>query len=236
MEIKVAIAKVDKYGTGKSGDTVEVIERPNGGLSVVLADGQINNKDQKSISTLVSHRVIDHISDGVRDGAAIRATSGSIFAEHEGGVRANLNVISADLQTNTILVSRNNPIPVFLISDEQVDCLSSESEAIGARSDITPSIVELAIKPGMAIIAFSDGVYNAGRQEPQIPDICTTIEALIEEQEPTAQEIADFLLNRAIRLDEDRPRDDMSVVVFMITPQSTDRIRRMNVSMNLGEI
>lgn len=235
MEIKVAIAKIDKYGSGKSGDTVEVIERPNGGLSVVLADGQINNKDQKSISTLVSHRVIDHISDGVRDGAAIRATASSIFAEHEGGVLANLNVISADMQSNTIIVSRNNPIPVFLISDEQVDCLSSESEAIGGRADITPSIVELAIKPGMAIISFSDGVYNAGRQKQQIPDICTTIEALIEEQEPTAQEVADFLLNRAIRLDEDRPRDDMSVVVFMITPQSTDRIRRMNVSMNLGE-
>lgn len=235
MEIKVAIAKIDKYGSGNSGDTVEVIERPNGGLSVVLADGQINNKDQKSISTLVSHRVIDHISDGVRDGAAIRATAGSIFAEHEGGVRANLNVISADMQSNTIIVSRNNPIPVFLISDEKVDCLSSESEPIGSRADITPSIVELAINPNMAIIAFSDGVYNAGWQKQQIPDVCTTIEALIEEQEPTAQEIADFLLNRAIRLDEDRPKDDMSVVVFMITPQSTDRIRRMNVSMNLSE-
>ncbi len=233
MQIKIAVAKINRHGNGQSGDTVEVIERPNGGISVVLADGQVNNQDNKSTSTMVSHRVIDHISEGVRDGAAIRATSSSIFAEHQGRIQSNLNVISVDLQTNTIIVSRNNPVPVFLIRDEEVDCLSSPTEPIGGRNDITPSIVELPIKPGMAIVASSDGVHNAGRQNQLNLDLCTTIEALIEEQQPTAQEIADFLLNRAIRLDEGRPEDDMSIVVLLVSPETTDRIRRMTVSMSL---
>lgn len=233
MELRIAVAKIDKYGTSKSGDTVEVIERPNGGISVVLADGQLNGENNKAISTMVSHRVIGNISDGVRDGASIRATSSRIYAEHNGDVQSNLIVVSADLQTNTILISRNNPIPVFIISEEQVDCLSADSEPIGTRADISPSIVELPIKPSMAVIVFSDGVYNAGRQKSQNPDICTAIEALIEEQEPTAQEIADFLLHQAIRLDENRPNDDMSIVVMSISPQSIDRIRRMNVAMTL---
>ena len=235
MEIRIAVAKIDRSGTGKSGDTVETIERPNGGLSIVLADGQIQGKDQKSISTMVSHRVIDHISDGVRDGAAIRAASSSIYAEHQGSIQANLNVISVDLQTNTILVSRNNPVPVFLINGEKVDCLTTDSEPIGGREDISPTIVELQIQLGMAIIVFSDGVYHAGRAEQSIPDICTTIEALIEEQEPSAQDIADILLSRAIRLDEDRPKDDMSVVVLQVTPHSSDRIRRMNLTMRIDD-
>jgi len=225
MEIKVAVTKIDRYGEGKSGDTVEVIERPNGGLSVVMADGQIAGKNQKSISTMVSHQVIDHISDGVRDGAAIRAVSSRIFAEYHGEVQANLNVISADLQSNTIIVSRNNAVPFFLIEDEQVDCLSSTSEPIG----------ELPIKPGMAIIVFSDGVFHAGQDNPQNPNICTIIEAFIEEQEPTEKEIADFLLNRAIRLDDGRPNDDMSIIVMLVSPRSTDHIRRMSVSMMLDE-
>jgi len=234
MEIKIAVAKIDKSGIGSSGDTVETIERPNGGISVVLADGQIHGENQKSISTMVSHRVIDHISDGVRDGAAIRATSGSIFAEHQGAIQANLNVISADLQTNTILVSRNNPVPVFLINNEKVDSLATESEPIGISQNIAPTIVELPIQPGIAVIVFSDGVYHAGRKKLSNPDICTTIEALIEEQEPSAQDIADFLLNWAIRLDEDRPQDDMSVVVMQISHHSTDRIRRMNLTMRIN--
>ncbi|MEA3326994.1 MAG: SpoIIE family protein phosphatase [Chloroflexota bacterium] len=235
MEIRIAVSKFNKYGIGKSGDTVESIERPNGGISVVFADGQINGKNQKSISTMVSHRVIDHISNGVRDGAAIRATSSRLFSEYDGSIKADLNVVSADLQTNTIIISRNNPVPVFLINGGKIDCLASFSESIGTRADITPTIVELEIQPNMAIIAFSDGVYNAGQRTLNESEIRTTIEALIEGQEPPAQELTDFLLHRAIRLDEGRPKDDMSVLVMQISPQSSDQIRRMNVSMTIDD-
>lgn len=216
-----------------SGDTVEVIERPNGGISVVLADGTINGTSNKGISTMVSHRVIGNISEGVRDGAAIRAASSRIFAEHSGNVQANLNVISADLLSNTILISRNSPIPVFIISEGVVDCLSAESEPVGANGAVMPSIVELPVNPGLTVIGFSDGVFQAGRQTEQEIDICTTIEALIEEQEPTAQEMADFLLHQAIRRDDNRPKDDMSVVVVTVSHQSADKIRRMNVTMTI---
>ncbi len=235
MELRIAVSKVNKHGNTGSGDTVEVIERPNGGLSVVLADGQIEGKDNKALSTMVTHRVIGHISDGVRDGAAIRASSSSIYTEFDGKVSANLNVVSADLQTNTILISRNSPVPVFLIDDDSVNYLTSRSEPLGEHVDTTPSIVELQIKPGMAVIVFSNGVFDAGHPNQQIPDFITTIEALIDEQEPTAQEIADFLLSRAIRMDEERPKDDMSVIVLSVSPQSIDRIRRLNVAMTLDE-
>lgn len=233
MEINIAVAKIDKFGASTSGDTVEVIERPNGGISVVLADGQANGESQKSISTMVAHQVIDHISRGVRDGASIRAASNHIFAEHQGKIRSDLNVLSVDLQTNTLLISRNSPVPVFLIDDEKVDCLGTESTPIGFRKDIAPTIVELSIRPGMAMIIFSDGIYSAGRKNQQNPDICTTLEALIEGQDLYAQEIADFLLSRSIRLDDGRPRDDMSVVVLLVTPVSKDHVRRMNVSFTL---
>ncbi|MBG0785127.1 MAG: SpoIIE family protein phosphatase [Anaerolineaceae bacterium] len=233
MELYIAVTKVDKFNQTQSGDTVETIERPNGGISAVLADGRINGASNKAISTMVSHRVIGNISQGVRDGAAIRAVSSRLFAEHNGTVQANLNVVSADLQTDTILVSRNSPIPVFLISDGQVDCLTAESEPIGLRADVLPSIVELPIRPNMAVILFSDGVHNAGFQRTQNLDLCTTIESLIEEEDPTAQELADYLLQQSVRLDDGFPKDDMSVVVLLISPQSSDNIRRMNVSMNL---
>jgi serine phosphatase RsbU (regulator of sigma subunit) len=235
MELRIAVAKRDRYGESNSGDTVEIIERPNGGISVVLADGMLNNESNKAISTMVSHRVIGNISEGVRDGAAIRATSSRIFAEHNGAVKSDLNVISADLQSNTLLISRNSPVPVFIISLGQVDCLSADSEPIGGGPDITPSIVELPIRPDTVVIVFSDGVYNAGAHKQQNLDPCIVIEALVEEQEPTAKEIADFLLNQAIRLDDGRPKDDLSVVVMTIIPQTTDKTRRISVSMNLTE-
>ncbi|MBG0787232.1 MAG: SpoIIE family protein phosphatase [Anaerolineaceae bacterium] len=233
MELRIAVAKINNAFSAKSGDTVEIIERPNGGLSAVLADGQANGQNNKGISTMISHRVIGNISEGVRDGSAIRAVSSRIFAEHNGMVQADLTVISADMQSNTILISRNNPIPVFIVSEGQVDSLTTECEPIGLRPDSTPAIVELPIRAGLIVVAFSDGIFNAGHQSQQTFEISTTLESFLDEQEPTAQEIADFLLNQAVRMDNSRPADDMSVVVMAVSYQSPDQIRRMNVTMTV---
>lgn len=231
MEIKIAIAKIDKYGTSNSGDTVEMTERPNGGISIVMADGKIDHRDSKAISNMVTHRVIEQISQGIRDGASIRSAANSIFTEHHGRILANLNVLSVDLQTNTIIISRNNPIPVFLITEEKADCLSTESNPIGTVAEVSPTIVEIPIKPDMAVVIFSDGLYYAGQDDQSTMDICPTVETLFEEQEPTAKEIADFLLNRGIRLDNGQPQDDMSIIVLMVSFHPTDTIRRVNISM-----
>ena len=48
MEVQIAAAKTNKYAVTESGDTLEVVERPNGGLSVVLADGQTSGRGRQS--------------------------------------------------------------------------------------------------------------------------------------------------------------------------------------------
>ena len=53
MEVQVAVAKINKYASSESGDTVEVVERPHGGLSIVVADGQRSGRSAKIISNIV---------------------------------------------------------------------------------------------------------------------------------------------------------------------------------------
>ncbi len=50
MNVQFAVAKVSKYASRESGDTLEMAERQHGGISLVLADGQRSGKsDQISI-------------------------------------------------------------------------------------------------------------------------------------------------------------------------------------------
>ena len=73
MEIQVAVSKINKYAASESGDTLEMIERPHGGLSFVLVDGQRSGRSAKAISNIVARKAISLLADGVRDGAAARA-------------------------------------------------------------------------------------------------------------------------------------------------------------------
>ena len=56
LTLELAVAKVGKYATNESGDTVEVVERPHGGLSVVIVDGQRSGKSAKAISNIVARK------------------------------------------------------------------------------------------------------------------------------------------------------------------------------------
>jgi hypothetical protein len=86
MEIHISISKIRKYAVSASGDTVEVVERPNGGLSVVIADGQSSGKGAKTVSSMVVRKVIGLLAEGVRDGAAARAASDALCTERGGKV------------------------------------------------------------------------------------------------------------------------------------------------------
>lgn len=229
MEIQIAVAKTNKYAVSESGDTLEVVERPNGGMSVVLADGQTSGRGAKVVSTMVVRKVIGLLAEGVRDGAAARAASDYLYTERYGKVSATLNILSADLQTGTLVITRNNPAPVFIAREDKIEILDAESTAIGTSRNIRPAISEIVLEGWTSIILYTDGILHAGDRYGQKLDICTLLESLLEDQNPSSQEIADALLAHAIQLDQGRPNDDMSVVVLRVFPFESDLIRRMTV-------
>jgi serine phosphatase RsbU (regulator of sigma subunit) len=233
MEVQVAVAKISKYATSSSGDTVEVVERPQGGVSVVLADGQSSGKGAKTISTLVVRKVITLLAEGVRDGAAARAASDSLFTERNGKVSATLNILSVDYQTRTMVITRNNPAPAILAHHDRIKWLNENSIPIGLYRDTRPVISEVPLEAGLTAIAFSDGLVHAGERYGQSLDILTCLQSLLEEESPSPQLIADTLLEHAMRLDHQRPVDDISIVVLSVLKQTGDEVRRMSVRLPL---
>jgi serine phosphatase RsbU (regulator of sigma subunit) len=234
MEIKLAVAKINKYATSESGDSVEVVERPNGGISVVMADGQSSGKGAKQISSLVVRKVISLLSEGVRDGAAARAASDYLFSERKGKVSATLNIVSIDLQTATMVITRNNPLPVFIAANDEICAFDDECNPIGIYRDTRPLISEMPLEPGLTVVLFTDGLTHAGSRSGESLDVKTFLEAHIEEEAAEPQVIADRLLSDAMQLDHGRPVDDISVVVIQVTSQNVDSVRRMTVELPLS--
>ena len=111
----------------------------------------------------------------------------------------------------------------------RIECIDSESQPIGLQRNIKPSILEIPLHVGTTIVIYTDGLAQAGEVVGESLDICTTLLGLLDEQSPTAQYIADMMLNQAIRLDQGRPNDDMSIVVLRVLAMTTDHIRRMTV-------
>ena len=231
MEAQIAVAKAPKYATSESGDTLEMIERPAGGLSLVLADGQRSGKAAKAIAGMVVRQSISLLADGVRDGAAARAASDYLFTQRSGKVLATLNILSIDLHSQSLVITRNNPAPVYLLQDAELLALDGPAEPVGGRRGVRPEIHEVPLRPGLAAFVFTDGLLFAGERTGHPIDLPGRIRQLADGAPPDPVRWADSLLADALALEDRRPGDDITILVAAILDRKAEDVRRLAVRM-----
>jgi len=237
LEIQVAVAKVSKWAVSESGDTLEMIERPHGGLSFVLADGQRSGRGAKAISNMVVRKAITLLAEGVRDGAAARAAHDYLYTHRRGQVLATLNILSVDLTTRTLVIARNSHCPVLVAGPEGLRVLDEPSQPIGVYRGTKPVITELPLVAGTVVVVFTDGIMDAGERYGERLDLPAVLKEYLGSGTCHAQDLADGLLERAVNLDRGRPADDMTVLVLVVSPMvQEDGIRRLSVRFPLPPI
>ncbi len=234
LNLDMAAAKVSKYASRESGDTVEIVERPHGGISIVVADGQRSGHSAKLISNLVARKAIALLAEGVRDGAVARAAHDYLTTHRSGQVSCELTIASVDLVTGSLVLSRNARCPSLLRRNDEFVWLDTPAEAIGIRRNTKPAIAELALAPDNTLIVITDGVWSAGAVAGSVIDLPALLCAADPEHTATAAVLADAILHAAICLDGGRPRDDATVVVLKLAAcAETDGVRRMRVEIPL---
>jgi len=230
MELQVALAKVSKYAVHESGDTLEMIERPHGGLSFVLVDGQHTGRGAKQISNLVARKAVSLLAEGVRDGAAARAAHDYLYTHHDGKVSAELYIVSIDLVSETIVISRNSHCPAIIGDAKGLHVFDEPSSAIGVHRRMKPIITELPLASHTTVVIFTDGVFDAGVRDGQHFDVAVFVADQLRDANLGAQPLADAILARAVELDRGRPSDDTSVLVVRVVPRAGgDSARRLSV-------
>jgi hypothetical protein len=227
MEIHAAISKVDRYSSNQQGNKAEIIERPNGGVSIVMAEGKLSGKRSQAVTMKATHDVLNLISEGVHDGAAARVVLSRIKNEHHEKANVSISILSCDLETKTIVITKNNLVPILICDKNGNRFLPIDSDPDTLKFD--PSVYQFELELGQIFVLFSEGIFNAGRQDNNPIDFLLTIGSLVDEESDelaSTQEIADFLLKQAISHDSGRPRDDMTVVVLKTSPATQREIRR----------
>src|SRR5437870_5471507 len=207
LDVQIAVAKTNKYASRESGDTVEVVERPHGGFSVVLADGQGSGRAAKILSNLVTTKAVSLIKDGVRDGAVARSVHDYLFAYRGGKVSATLVILSVDLASRTLVMSRNSHCPILLSrrGSEGLTVVDAPANPIGIYAMTKPVITELPLEAHTYAVTYSDGLMEAGKRDGRPIDLAALMLEYLEKGHCTAAALADYLLSRALELDASRP-------------------------------
>ncbi len=237
MHISVAASKINMWATRESGDTLEMVERPHGGLSFVLVDGQSSGPGAKSLSLQVVRKVISDLAEGVRDGAVARAANDMLYTRRRGKVSATLVILSVELDSRSLLVTRCGNSPVFVRRPAgEVLELDADAPALGFYRHTRPLVELILLEPGLLAVACTDGLIHAGSRSGSEPlYVAEAIEDIWQEQ-PSAQAVALGLLQRALDLDNGRARDDISVIALHVQTGPPQGPRHMTVEMPVPDL
>ncbi len=230
MEIQVAIAKVERTNPDGITDSFEAVERPNGGLSVIQASSHSTSHSQISSAQTAVRRLANHLSTGVRDSAAARAVSDSLFTEFQGRVECSAVTTSVDLASNTLVLCVNSNCPILLVEEGLIKRIDQAGTKLGAGRNIKPIVTEIPLAEDLLVIQFSEGVFEAGNEYGDKNDLAITLQALLEDADPTLQELCDALIAQSVRLERNRPANDLTVLALKVVGAAQSGFRKMNIT------
>jgi serine phosphatase RsbU (regulator of sigma subunit) len=226
--IDIGVAKTNKYASRESGDTVEVIERPAGGLTIVMADGQGSGRAAKTLSQMAASRAVAAIKDGARDEAAAITVNDHLLAYRHGQVSSSLILLSFDLRSNEATAARFGDGSLIVLDAGDEPQVMVECPPAGRYPGAEPVIRRWPLAPKWLAVACTDGVSNAGSRDACQIDLLSFIRSL-RIDEP-AQIGADRLLQHALSLAHGKPGDDMSIALARVSEWDGDSaVRRMSV-------
>jgi len=228
LQFEIAIRSTHKYAVNATGDTARIVDLPDGGVALVVADGQGSGTSARSVARAVAGQLAGMLSDGAQALTAAQAASDTLFAARAGQVSVSFDIVRVNRQGMVELArcSTNR----LLVHGDGGWCAIEQLSEPGGRFDRQPPHGLLFDAPAVqAVVIATDGIDGAGRKYGQARSLLETLRA---GPDPwSADVLADRLFDEAVQLDRGRPADDMTVAVLLIRAAESDqRIERHDFS------
>jgi stage II sporulation protein E len=214
FQINTAVATVARDGRIVSGDTHTSVDLGNGRHAVAVSDGMGNGERARRESKAAIDLLKRLMKAGFDEKLAVRTVNSTLLLRSRDEMFTTLDMALIDLFNAKAEFLKIGSAPSYLRRGDEVIEITGNNVPIGILQDIEVQTVEQQLVAGDILILMSDGLYDA---PPHSYDRETWLKSVIgklETQNP--QEIADTLIETAVRMNHGSIRDDMTVMVAFV--------------------
>ncbi|MCJ8015064.1 stage II sporulation protein E [Paenibacillus sp. KQZ6P-2] len=211
FEITTGVAGAAKGGDLLSGDTSRTVELGNGTFAVALSDGMGNGERANQESSTALSILEQLLQSGMDEKLAIKSVNSILMLRSPDEVYATVDMALIDQYTAETTFMKIASTPSFIKRGLEVIPISASNLPIGIIQDIEVDLVTLKLQAGDIVIMMTDGVYDAPGHAVNKELWMKRMIQEIDNEDP--QQIADILLEKVIRYQQNIIHDDMTVVV-----------------------
>ncbi|MBO2945957.1 stage II sporulation protein E [Paenibacillus sp. F411] len=211
FEITTGVAAAAKGGDLLSGDSFSTVELGNGTFAVALSDGMGNGERARLESSSALNILEQLLQSGMDERLAIKSVNSILMLRSPEEIYATVDMALIDQYSAQTTFMKIGSTPSFIKRGKEVIPVTASNLPIGIIQDIEVDFVSLQLQAGDVLIMMTDGIYDAPGYAVNKEIWMKRIIQEVDSSDP--QEIADMLLEKVIRYQQNHIHDDMTVVV-----------------------
>lgn len=215
FEVETGVAGAAKDGDVLSGDSFSMMELPAGKFAVALSDGMGNGARARMESSAALSMLEQLLQSGIDERLAVKSVNSVLLLRSPEEMFATVDLALIDLHTAHATMLKIGSTPSFIKRGKEVIPIAASNLPIGILQDIEIDLLRVPLQPGDTLIMMTDGILDAPGHALNKEQWMKRVLTELKSDDP--QDIADELLDTALRQYPGGVKDDMTVVVTRIT-------------------
>lgn len=207
------VAKIGKDCDKISGDTFLLADLPGGKKGVALSDGMGSGEEAFRESTMVVELLEELLNAGFPVKTAVQLMNTALVIGREDVRFCTIDVSLFDLYSGKCEFVKAGAPTTYIKRKESVEQIHSVALPVGVIQDIEIETITKELESGDFVIMVTDGVTDAlgaGEQDKLMNQFISGTDI----QNP--REMAHYILGKALEHSDEKPVDDMTVLVIGI--------------------
>ncbi|HPT78395.1 MAG TPA: stage II sporulation protein E [Candidatus Atribacteria bacterium] len=210
FEVTTGIARKAKEGNTACGDSYSFTPIKNGRYLLALSDGMGSGIRAQEESSAVISLTENFLEAGFDQDVTIKTINSILMLRSRDEMYATADLCIIDLVGAGAEFIKIGGVASFLYRDGRVEIIKRTGLPIGILDDVEPENISCGLKDSDIIIMMTDGVLDAFSTEDNAEKITAAFIAGLNTVNP--QEIADAVLEEALKRTGNTANDDMTVL------------------------
>lgn len=210
FEVTFGVSSVAKDGNEISGDTHSVIRTDNGKCIVALCDG-MGSGDKAEQMSATSINLVESFYRAGFDSDVILSCVNKLLSSSGNEIFCAVDIAVLDMFDGTADFIKLGASVGFVKCGDKVEIITSSSLPLGVLEEMKPSVTKKALSSGDVIVLLSDGVADCFKDPNALASVFSNVSLNV------PQSIAEVILNKAVKLSNNKHNDDMTVLVAKLS-------------------
>ena len=221
FRIHSGAAYAKKDGSTYSGDCHSVMEIHGSQAILALSDGMGSGQKARAESEAAMGLLKDFLEAGFSKELALKLINSVLILKDGSEHFSTMDICAIDMYTGDAQFVKFGAVSTFIKRGDSVSQIASESLPMGILTEVDAEVCKRNVMGGDIIVMITDGVFDSGDSEDGSDfERNWVAEALEEIDISDPQDIADYLIELAMRRSENVVKDDMTVLCARVRGKS----------------